>query len=91
MAWVGQLEPLEAAVQDAGDGPGTVQWRDGDLVDDGAEVVSGELGGPQPLPQDWTGVFPLVPPGLRFGEPGLDPRVDLRVQRVFDRGGPQQK
>ena len=42
-AGVGQLEALEAAVEDAGDGPGAVHRSVGDLVDDGVDVVSGEL------------------------------------------------
>ena len=42
---VGQGELLQAVVQDAGDGPGPVHRRGGDLVDQGADVVSGELGG----------------------------------------------
>ncbi len=41
-----------------------------DLVDDGAKVVAGELGGAEPLLEDWAGVFPVVPPGFVFGEPG---------------------
>ena len=55
----------------------------------GADVVPGELGGAQPLLEDWAGVLPVVPPGFGFAEPGLDLLVDLRVQRLPDRGGPQ--
>jgi len=44
MAEVGQLKLLEAAVQDAGNGPSAVQRRGGDLVDDRVDVVPGELG-----------------------------------------------
>ena len=71
MARPAQSELLQAAVQDAGDGPGTVQWRGGDLVDEGADVVPGELRGAQLLLQGVAGVFALVPPRLRFGEPAL--------------------
>ena len=63
--------------------------RGGDLVDDRADVVPGELGGAELLLEDRAGVFPLVPPGFGFGEPGFDLLVDLRVQRAPDRGGPQ--
>ena len=42
---VGQGEPLESAVQHAGDGPGAVHRRGGDPVDEGVDVVAGELGG----------------------------------------------
>ena len=42
---VGQGEPLEAAVKHAGDGPGAVHRRGGDPVDEGIDVVAGELGG----------------------------------------------
>ena len=86
---VGQGEPLQAVVQDAGDGPGAVHRRGGDLVDEGADVVSGELGGAEPLLQGLAGVLALVPPGFGFGEPGLDLLVDVRVQGLPDGGGPQ--
>ena len=66
-----------------------VHRRGGDLVDDGADVVPGELGGAEPLLEDWAGVFPVVPPGFGFGEPGFDVLIDLRVQRRPDRGRPQ--
>jgi hypothetical protein len=42
---VGQGELLQAVVEDAGDGPGLIHRRGGDLVDQGADVVPGELGG----------------------------------------------
>jgi hypothetical protein len=70
---------VEAAVQDGGDGPGAVQRRGGDLVDDGADVVPGELGGAQPLVEHWTGVFALIPPRFGFAEARLYLLVDLRV------------
>ena len=86
---VGQGEPLQAVVQDAGDGPGPVHRRGGDLVDEGADVVPGELGGAEPLVQGLAGVLAVVPPGFGFGEPGLDLLVDVRVQGLPDGGGPQ--
>ena len=86
---VGQGESLQAVVQDAGDGPGAVHRRGGDLVDEGADVVSGELGGAEPLVQGLAGVLAVVPPGFGFGEPGLDLLVDVRVQGLPDGGGPQ--
>jgi hypothetical protein len=89
VAEVGQLQLLEAAVQDAGDGSGAVQGRGGDLVDDGADVVPGELGGAELLLEDGAGVFPVVSPGFGFGELGSDLVVDLREQGLPDRGGPQ--
>ena len=61
-AGVGEVEALEASVQDAGDGPGAVERRGGDLADDGVEVVSGEAGGAQRGVEGLAGVFPLVPP-----------------------------
>ena len=88
-AELGQAEALQAAVQDAGDGPGAVHRRGGDLVDQRADVVPGELGGAEPLLQGLAGVLALVPPGFGFGEPGLDLLVDLRVQGLPDGGGPQ--
>jgi len=88
VAQVGQLETLKATVQDAGDGPGPAHRRGCDLVDDGIDVVTGELGGAEPL-QDWAGVFPVVPPGLGSAEPGLDLLVDLRIQGARDCRGPQ--
>jgi hypothetical protein len=60
-----------------------------DLVDDGADVVPGELSSAQALLEDRARVFPLVPPAFSFGEPGLDLLIDARVQRLFDSGGPQ--
>ncbi len=89
MAVTWQLQLLEAAVQDAGDGPGAVQWGGGDLPDDGVDVVPGELGGAEPLLEDWAGVFPLIPPGFGSGEAGFDLLIEARVQRLPDRGGPQ--
>ena len=56
-------------MQDAGDGPGAVHGRGGDLPDDGVDVVPGELGSTEL--EHWV-VFPLVPPGFVFGEPGFD-------------------
>ena len=89
MAKVGQGETLESAVQDAGDGPGAVHRRGGDPVDEGADVVAGELGGAEPLVQGLAGVLAVVPPGVGVGEPGLDLLVDVRVQGLPDGGGPQ--
>jgi len=51
--------------------------------------VPGELGGAQLVLEDRAGVFSLVPPGFGFAEPGFDLFVDLRVQRLPERGGPQ--
>ena len=51
--------------------------------------MPGELGRAEPLLEDWAGVFPLVPAGFGFGEAGFDPLVDLRVQRLPDRGRPE--
>ena len=45
-----QGNALQATVQDAGDGPGAVHRRGGDLVDQGADVVPGELRSAEPLP-----------------------------------------
>jgi hypothetical protein len=89
VAEAGQLQLLEAAVQDAGDGPGAVQRRGGDLVDDGADVVPGELGGAELVLEDGAGVFPVVSSGFGSGEPRFDLLVDLRVQGLPDHGGPQ--
>ena len=47
-------------MQDAGDGPGPVERRGGDLVDDGVKVVSGEAGGAQRGVEGLAGVFALV-------------------------------
>ena len=66
-----------------------VHRRGGDLVDEGADVVPGELGGAELLLEDLAGVLALVPPGFGFGEPGLDLLVDVRVQGLPDGGGPQ--
>jgi hypothetical protein len=88
----GQLregEPPQAAVQHAGDGPGPVHRRGGDLVDQRADVVPGELGDSEPLVQGCAGVLAVVPPGFRFGEPGLNLLVDVRVQGLPDGAGPQ--
>ena len=73
---VGQDEALQAVVQDGGDGPGAVHRGGGEAVDEGAEVVSGELGGAEPLVQGLAGVLAVVPPGFGLGEPGLDLLVD---------------
>ena len=86
---VRQGKALQAVVQDAGDGPGAVHWRGGDPIDKGADVVAGELGGAEPLVQGRAGVLAVVPPGLGFGEPGLDLLVDAGVQGLPDGGGPQ--
>jgi hypothetical protein len=86
---VGQGEALHAVVQDAGDGPGAVHRGGGDLVDEGAEVVAGELGGAEPLMQRLAGGLAVVPPGFVLGEPGLDLLVDAWVQGLSDGGGPQ--
>ena len=51
--------------------------------------MAGELGRAQRLLQRLPGVLPLVPPGLGIGEPGRDPLVNLRMQGLLDRGGPQ--
>ena len=83
MAEVGQLEMLETAVQDAGDGPGVVHRGGGDLVDDGADVVPGELSSAQALLEDRARVFPLIPPGFGWAEPGFDLLIDVRVQRLL--------
>jgi hypothetical protein len=88
-AQVGQGNLLEAGVQNAGNGPGAVQRRGGDLGDDSGDVVPGELGGAEPLLEDLAGMFAVVSPGFGFGEPGFDLLVDLRVQRLPDRGGPE--
>ena len=53
-------ESPQAAVQDAGDGSGAVHWHGSDLVDEGADVVPGELGGAEVLLQGFTGVLVLV-------------------------------
>jgi hypothetical protein len=52
---------LQTVVQDAGDGPGSVRRRSGDLVDQRGDVVPGELRGAQPLLQGLAGVLTLVP------------------------------
>ena len=76
-------------MEDAGDGPGTVEGRGGDLADDSVEVVSGEVGGAERCMECFAGVFPLVPPRFGFGEPGGDLLVDLGVDGRADGGGPQ--
>jgi hypothetical protein len=82
-------EPLQAVAGDAGDVPGPVHRRGGDLVDQGIDVVPGELRGAEPLVQGRAGVLAVVPPGFGFGEPGLDLLVDAGVQGLLDGGGPQ--
>jgi hypothetical protein len=76
-------------VQDAGDRPGTVQRRGGDLVNDGADAMPGELGGAELLLEDRAGVLPFIPAGFGSGEAGFDLLIDLRVQRGPDGSGPQ--
>ena len=80
-------ELLQAVVQHAGDGPGLMHRRGGDPVDEGADVVSGDLRGAEPLLEGLAGVIALVPAGFGFGEPGFDPLVDLRVQGMPGSGG----
>ena len=75
-----ESELLQAVVEDAGDGPGPVHRRGGDLVDQRGDVVPGELRGAEPLLQGLAGVLAVVPPGFGFGEPGLDPLVDVAVE-----------
>ena len=87
---LGQGELMQAVVQDAGDGPGAVHRRGGDPVDQGAGVVSGELGGVEPLVQGRAGVLAVVPPGFMLGEPGLDLLVDgglASTLRASERSG----
>jgi hypothetical protein len=82
---LGQGQALEAAVQDAGDGLGAVHWSGSDLVDERGDVVSGELGGSEPLVESLAGGFALVPASFGLGEPGGDLRskwVKLLVGRV---------
>jgi hypothetical protein len=76
-------------MQDAGDGPGLVHRRGGDLADQGIDVVADELGGAELLVQRPAGVLAVIPPGFGSGEPGLDLLVDVRVQGLPDGGGPQ--
>jgi hypothetical protein len=83
---VGQGEPLEAAMQHAGDGSGAVHRRGGDPVDEGVDVEADQLGRAQLVLEGLAGVLALVPPGLGTGEPGFDPLVDLRVQGLPDGG-----
>jgi hypothetical protein len=80
---------MQAAVQDTRDRPGPVHRRGGDLVDEGAGIMPGELGGAEPLAQGRARVLAFVTPGFGFGEPGLDLLVDARIQGMFDGGGPQ--
>ena len=84
-----QGELLQTSVQNAGDGPGAVHRRGGDLLDQGIDAVPGELGGAEPLVQGRAGVLAVVPEGRGFGEPGLDPLIDLGVQGLPFGGGPQ--
>ena len=84
-----QGQALQAAVQDAGDGPGLIHRRGGDLADEHADVVSGELGGAELLLEGLAGVLALVPPGFCFGKPGCDLLVDVGVEGLLDGGGPQ--
>jgi hypothetical protein len=76
-------------VQDAGDGLGTIHGRGGDLADERADVVPGELGGAEPLVQGLAGGLTLVPPGFGFCEPDGDLLVDAGVEGLPDGGGPQ--
>ena len=76
-------------MQHAGDGPGAVHRRGSDPVDEGIDVVAGELGGAEALVQGLAGVLTVVPPGFMLGEPGFDLLVDVRVQGLPDGGGPQ--
>jgi hypothetical protein len=85
----GQGEPLETAVQHAGDGFGTIHRRGGDPVDEGIDVVPGELGRAQLVLQRPPGVLLLVPPRLGVGEPGPDPLVDLPVLGLPDGSSPE--
>jgi len=84
-----QSDELQAAVQDAGDGPGPLHRRSGDLAEDGGDVVPGELGSVELLLEGVAGVLAPVPPGFGLGEPGHDLLVDVQVQRLPDGGGPQ--
>jgi hypothetical protein len=84
-----EMEALQAAVQDAGDRPGAGHRGGGDLVDELADVVPGELDIAQLALQYRPGGFPLVPPGFGFGEPGRDLLVDVREQGLPGGGGPQ--
>ena len=85
----GEVEALEASVEDAGDGPCAVEGGAGDLGNDGAEVVSGEAGGAQCRVEGRAGVFLLVACGLVRGECRGDVLVDLGVDGGPDGGGPQ--
>jgi hypothetical protein len=85
----GELQALEAVVQDAGDRPGAIHRGGGDPLDDLADVVPGELGIPELVLQDLPRVLPLVPPGFGFGKPGCDLLVDVRVQGLPGGRGPQ--
>ena len=69
---VRQSQALQAVVHDAGDGPGTVHGRGGDLPDERGDVVAGELVGAEPLMQGGAGGLAVVPPGFMLGKPGLD-------------------
>ena len=89
LAGVGEVEALEASVEDAGDGPGAVEGGAGDLGNEGAEVVSGEAGGAQCRVEGLAGVFLLVACGLVRGECGGDVLVDLGVDGGPDGGGPE--
>jgi hypothetical protein len=89
VALVWQLQPLQPPVQHAGDRPGAVHRRGGDLPYDHGDVVPGELRGAEPLLEGAARVFALVPPGLGFGEPGCDLLVDVWVQGLPGGGGPQ--
>ena len=68
-------------MEDAGDGPGAVHRCVGDLVDDGVDVVSGELRPAERGVECFAGVFPLVAPRFVVGEPGGDLLVDVGVYR----------
>ena len=58
-------------------------------VNEGADVVPGELGGAELLLQGLARVLALVPPCFGFGEPGGDLPVDAGVQGCPGGGGPE--
>ena len=73
----GEVEVLEAAVQDGGDRPGAGHRALGDRRNDRGGVVSGELGFADGMVEGGPGRVGAVPGVLVAAEPGLDGGVQV--------------